>query len=309
MAAAGFAHGQARALVARIARHHFGSVSRRVTELSGGLNNAVWRVPVRQAAFVVRLHAEPAKVHDYLKEQWAMEYARAAGVPAPRVLEVGTESGHPYMIIEEVRGLPGTAATDREKVLRELGRLAARLHGVRTHGFGSAFDWSGNRLSKHRSWDAFLDGELGARERLRRLVRTGVLRGEAIEALERALEEMRGWRKRPVLNHGDLRLKNVIIDPDDCRVLALIDWDECMSAPAPYWDLSIALHDLGVDEKEAFVTGYGLRPQRLLALAPALRLLNTLHYAFVFQCAQEDGETERSSWLKARLRGAHDLAP
>ena len=42
------------------------------------------------------------------------------------------------------------------------------------------------------------------------------------------------------------------------RSCTILDWENCTSNLAPYWELSIALHDLCIDEKEQFLEGYGL---------------------------------------------------
>jgi hygromycin-B 4-O-kinase len=293
-----------------VLRAHFGAPVRQLQPLGGGLTNLVFRARAGRSKVVVRLHAEAGKVHDYLKEQWAIGQARAAGVPAPEVLEVGTTSdGRPFMLMADVDGMPGSQLADRLAVLRELGAHAARLHTVRTRGYGSVFDWSRNRLSKAGRWADWLDGELQAAERLQTLARKAALAPGTLRVLQRDLAAMRRWQKPPVLQHGDLRLKNVIVDPASGRIAALLDWEACMSAPGPSWDLSIALHDLGVDEKEAFLAGYGISPLRFEHVAPYVRLLNALHYAWALECAMRDGERERAAWLRARLKGVFDLAP
>ena len=35
-------------------------------------------------------------------------------------------------------------------------------------------------------------------------------------------------------------------------------WEFCSSNVAPYWDLSLALHDLSIDAKQASLGGYGV---------------------------------------------------
>jgi aminoglycoside phosphotransferase (APT) family kinase protein len=52
-----------------------------------------------------------------------------------------------------------------------------------------------------------------------------------------------------------MRLKNVMVD-EAGKITAVIDWEFCSSNVAPYWDL--ALHDLSVDAKQAFLGGYGV---------------------------------------------------
>jgi hygromycin-B 4-O-kinase len=211
------------------------------------------------------------------------------------------------MLVEQVPGRCGAELADRLPVLRQLGRCAARLHGVATRGFGPVFDWSHNRLSKHAQWGRYLDDEMQVAARLKALQRLGGLPPAAQQALQQTLRTMRGWRKPPVLQHGDLRLKNVIADADSGELLALIDWEDCLSAPGPYWDLSIALHDLGPDEREAFLEGYGLSPAAFERAAPFVRALNLLNYAGALQAAADAGQRERLAWMRARLRGAFDM--
>jgi hygromycin-B 4-O-kinase len=109
-----------------------------------------------------------------------------------------------------------------------------------------------------------------------------------------------------VLQHGDLRLKNVVTDEDGEHIAALIDWETCLSAPGPYWDLSLALHDLGVDEKEVFLDGYGMTPAEFTKGARFVRALNLLNYAWAIGEAKRD--RRRVAWLKARLKGTFDIA-
>ena len=86
-----------------------------------------------------------------------MDAARSAGVPTPRVLEVGNVAdGRPYMVSERVQGIDGRTARHRLDVVESLGRAAATLHGIRTRGFGPVFDWSSNTLSRHESWRQWL---------------------------------------------------------------------------------------------------------------------------------------------------------
>ncbi len=63
-----------------------------------------------------------------------------------------------------------------------------------------------------------------------------------------------------------MRLKNVVVD-DRGTITAVIDWEFCTSNLAPYWDLSVALHDLSIDAKQQFLVGYGLRDSKVREIA------------------------------------------
>jgi aminoglycoside phosphotransferase (APT) family kinase protein len=300
--------GDSRRLIDRIVRRHFGQAPRCVESLEGGLMNDVFRFEVKGSGHVLRLHSEPEQLAAYRQEQWAVQQARKVRVPVAGVREVGLEGKRPYMIADEVRGIPGTHWTDAAGVMRELGRLAARLHQIRTRGFGREFAGAVPGQRSFQLWSQFLDNDLHASDRLLLLDRQQVLTDAARAEVHATLDVMRRWRRAPVLQHGDLRLKNVIVSPDDGRILALLDWDNCMSAPPPFWDLSIALHDVGPDEKEAFLDGYGMSAAQFERLAPVLRALNLLNYAWALQQARRAGERGRAAWLRARLRGAFDIA-
>ena len=295
-------------LVRQVAERHFGEKPRAVVEKGGGLTNAVYEFRVAKGTFIVRSHRDATKINDYLKEQWAMDAARAAGVPTPHVLEVGNfADGRPYMICERAAGIEGRLADDRPAVLRELGRLAARLHRVRTRGYGHVFDWSSNRLSRHETWADWLRHGFDVERRLGVLCRHRVLSAAQAVTLRRTGNEIARWRRRPALQHGDLRLKNVFVDPRTTKISSLIDWDSCASTPGPAWDLSLALHDLGIDEKEALLAGYGLTASAHTALLPTMRFFNVLNYAQAVESAARQRRRDALERLRLRLAGAYDL--
>jgi len=310
MAAAGgdLAPRRARALVARIVADVFDDKPRRVKRLGEGLTNAVFEFAVGPDTWVVRLNADPDKADAFTKEHWAMARARRAGVPTPRVLRVGRGPGDvAWMVVASARGQPATRVGKRLPLLAQMGRCAARLHRIATRGYGSAFDPAEERWTGHARWGGYLDDALDASERVDILRRQHVLHDASIDELRESLAAMRRWRRAPVLQHGDLRLKNVIADDDGERIVAIIDWEQCVSAPGPYWDLSIALHDLGIDEKEVFLDGYGMSAREFADAARFVRALNLLNYAWAIGEATREKDERRLAWLRLRLKGGFDI--
>lgn len=298
---------RAKHLVGEIAKQYFGEKPHRIVQRGGGLTNLVFEFHVPDGEYIVRLNAQPQRINHFLKEQWAMAQARRAGVPVPEVLEVDNQVVElPYMVSRKLHGGDATHHPERLRLLGELGRLAAKLHTVRTHGHGQMFDWSSNQLSHCASWGAYLDNGMDADARLVQLQRARMLSKPQADSLHEALAEMRRWRKPPVLNHGDLRLKNLVVD-DAGEVQALIDWDESVSAPAPYWDVAIALHDLNDDEKEAFLDGYGMTPRVYAQALRFLRLLNVLHYGIAVEQLVGQKDRTRIAWYRTRMQGQFDL--
>jgi hygromycin-B 4-O-kinase len=299
---------RARALVPRVVEHVFGEKPRRVKRLGDGLTNAVFEVGVGRDRWVVRMHADPRKAAAFAKECWVMEQARRVGVPTPKVARAGVgPDGVAFLVITSVAGQTGARVGHRQPLLEEMGRCAARLHGIATRGFGGGFDSRAKRWSPHAHWRGVLDDELDAEARMALLRRQGVLPADAFDELRESVSAMRRWRRTPVLHHGDLRLKNVIADEEGRRIAAIIDWEHCLSAPKPYWDLSISLHDLGVDEKEVFLDGYGMSVREFARMARYVRALNLLNYAWAIGQAGKERDRKRLEWMRLRLTGGFDL--
>ena len=188
-----------------------------------------------------------------------------------------------------------------------MGRYAARLHRVRTQGYGREFDRSRRRLARQSSWGDYLHGELAVEPAIDTLRRHRMLSADQLAALREAVSEMSRWTRRPALQHGDLRLKNLIVEPRSGRIVAVLDWENCLSGPPPYWDLSIALHDLGPDHKEALLEGYGLSAGAYARALPFLRAFYVLNYAPTIAELARRRNRHGLAWSRVRLAGGFDL--
>lgn len=296
---------RARKMAAAVLAHHFGKPARRLTHRAAGLSNFVFQAEHPAGQFVVRIAAKPEKLNAYIKEQWAMRRVSELGVPTPEVLEVGSDViGMPYMISRCVQGEEAIHHPLRLDVLRDMGRYTALINSVPTNGFGRTFEWSANRLSHNASWSAYLESELALDRRLEILRKHRMLGPRELSKLRALLLAIGRKRRPPTLNHGDMRLKNVIVD-DAGKIAAIIDWEECCSQIAPFWDVSLALHDLSIDAKQAFLEGYGLSPKEVVAIAPSLRALNLINYAPAIERAA--GDRAALDGYRMRLSGALDL--
>jgi aminoglycoside phosphotransferase (APT) family kinase protein len=296
---------RARSLVKQIVEHHFGGRPRRIERQSGGLSNLVFAVERDSAAYIVRLNPDRAQLNLFLKEQWATTRAREAGVPVPEILEVGN-APVPQMISRKASGEAGSTLPDRSLVLKELGRYAALINSIPTVGFGSAFEWSQNRLSASTGWKDFLEREFGLDRRLRVLARYKMMPRAKLEKIRTVLLEASSDRRKPALNHGDLRLKNVLVG-EKGRISAILDWENCSANLAPEWELSLALHDLSIDDKELFLEGYGLPVKAVSKLAPVVKALNIVNYVAKVErlAAAKDGD--QLARYRRRLCGDLDL--
>lgn len=298
---------KAKEMTRQVIEHHFGTKPKRITYQAEGLSNLVFLVHHSEGEFIVRLGQSPGKINAYFKEQWAVTKAREVGVPTSEILEVGNEIiPMPYMVSRCARGQVATQHPERMAILHEMGRYAALINSISTQGFGGVFDWSNNQLSRNNNWDEFLFQELKLEARLGILKRYKMLPPRKLKLLGQILEKAAGRSAKPMLNHGDIRLKNVLVDKKG-KITALIDWENCMSNLAPHWELSLALHDLSIDEKQEFLEGYGVNDEKLMDIAATLKALNIINYA---PYIEQLGETENTAQLdkyRMRLGGMLDL--
>jgi aminoglycoside phosphotransferase (APT) family kinase protein len=278
-----------------------------VLRRGGGLTNFVYQVDLDDRSVIVRVNADPRKLKVFERERQGMRLARDAKLPVPRVLHVGADP-HPFMVLENVRGVVGIHAYDQIGTVRQMGEITARIHHIQLPGFGpaavdAAFGTDGPR---RRSWGAHLEGDLHASERIAALERLGMFLSDNADKMRQILAHMSTWRRNPVLHHGDMRLKNVIVDRGG-KIAVVLDWEHCTSSVPGLWDLSIALHDLTIDEKQAFLQGYGYGPRGLTKSIGYMRLLNALNYAPHIAAMAERGEKTRLNWHRARFAGDFNL--
>lgn len=297
----------ARELARLVIRHYFGSKPRRIVHKASGISNFVFSVNHPEGDFIVRISPETAKINDFIKEQWAQARAREVGVPTPEILEVGNEVvPQPYMISRTVSGHEATYNHARMKILREMGRYAALINSIPTTGFGGSFDWSSNQLSRNETWSDYLEKDLELDARLQLLEKRRMLSAKQLKRLRMIFADAMKLNPKPALNHGDIRLKNVIVNGEG-QITAILDWEHCTSNIAPHWELSLALHDLSIDEKQEFLEGYGLTERKTVEIAPLMKALNIINYAPEIERLAELKDVARLEQYRTRLSGALDF--
>ena len=290
-----------------VIEHHFGSRPRRIKHKAAGLSNFVFDARHDEGDFIVRISPDKERINAFIKEHWAERAASKEGVPTAEILETGfSVIPFPYMVSRRVEGTEATFHPERFKIVREMGRYAAAINSIRTRGFGETFDWSNNQLSRNKTLGEYLTNEYRYEARLDTLDRSGLCPKNTVSAVRSRFDELKKARVRPVLNHGDLRLKNVIAD-DSGKITAVIDWEKATSNIAPHWEVSLALHDLGVDEQQHFIEGYGLSAKRLAEISPYVKAFNILNYTAEIDRAREARDKLALDRLRTRFAGTFDL--
>ena len=294
-------------MVKKIIKHHFGKAPKKIQFKPAGLTNFVFDVKSSEGEFIVRIARARTKTNDFIKEQWVTERVRERGVPVPEILEVGTEIiSLPYMLQRKLEGKEAVDHPKRLDILYNLGSYARLIHSVPTSNFGKVFDWSQNRLSKNETWIDFLEDELDFTNRLKIFKKANIFTNKKLNKLTILYERIKKWKIAPKLNHGDLRLKNVLAN-DAGKIIAIIDWENCISSIAPYWDFSIALHDLSMDGKQQFMEGYGLDFNEFSRMAYSLKVFNVVNYAQSIEKIIAKNQMTKLDYYRLRLNGYLDL--
>jgi aminoglycoside phosphotransferase (APT) family kinase protein len=294
-------------MVKKVVKHHFGGSIRKIEFKPAGKTNYVFEVISSKGDFIVRISDIRSKLNDFIKEQWAARKVAEKGVPVPEILEVGDEIiSLPYMMLKKVEGKEAMDHPERLNILFDLGCYAKKIHSVSTEGFGQTFNLSKNKFSKKQTWSDFIEKELRLNERIKFLEQKRILEKKKITRLIFFFEKIKRWKLKPSLNHCDLRLKNVLAN-DAGKIQAIIDWENCSSNMAPYWDFSIALHDLSIDGKQKFLEGYGLDFEEFTEMSYALTAFNLINYIPTLQKIIENKDKVMLDLYKLRLNGSLDL--
>ena len=231
-------------LIDRWVRVATGSAVHTAVRIIVGQDNEVHDVVTTDGhRIIVRISHRPDP--RFTGERWALDAARALGVPTPGVLlidqvdHVGPE-GTPVTVCVEDK-LPGVslrtlldAGHRPTGAIAELGELVARIHQVRVDGFGYL-------RAEGRGWDIpFSAVMLDLLDRRTDLHRAATHWAEPVESVEQGLAVLDAHRSHfafddPRLVHGDLGVDHILISDD--RVTGIIDFQEC-SGNHPVLDLA-----------------------------------------------------------------------
>jgi len=198
-----------------------------VRQFQGGQSNPTYYLGIRDREYVLR-RKPPGKLlpsaHAVDREYRILTALGRTDVPVPKTYVLCEDSeviGTAFYVMDWVRGrimvdplLPGLTPPERTAIYDSMNDVLARLHRVDWQALGLAdFGRPGNYFARqfHRWSQQYRASET-----------------ERIEAMERFMEWLPSHIPSDDLTtvvHGDFRLGNVIIDPSEPRVVAVLDWE------------------------------------------------------------------------------------
>lgn len=231
--------------------------------IAGGKSNLTYSISDGTRSWVLRRpplgHVLPT-AHDMGREFRVQRALHGTGVPVPEVYAFCDDTavtGAPFYVMEKVDGLvlrdpAATAALSSEEAQgcsRELIDVLARIHAVDYEAVGLADLGRPEGFVERqvRRW-----GEQWERSRTREL--------PALEEVARRLRNAIPPSGPAAVVHGDYRLDNTMLAPDDpTRIVAVLDW-EMATLGDPLTDLGLFLVYWGDSAAQAVTMGTGSAP-------------------------------------------------
>jgi len=213
--------------------------------IAGGKSNVTYLVRGGDRSWVLRRpplgHVLPT-AHDMAREYRVLTALKGTGVPVPPTIALCTDAAvneMPFYVMDYTPGIvlinelpPGYASTtaERRRMCEEMIDTLVRLHAV---------DYRAVGLEDFGRPDGYLERQVRRWSQQWERSKTSELPeiDELIRRLQRALPQS----PPPTIVHGDYRLGNMALDPNDPgRIVAVFDW-EMSTLGDPLADLGYCL--------------------------------------------------------------------
>jgi aminoglycoside phosphotransferase len=252
-----------------------------VTPVVGkGCVNKIFNVEVTTQKVVIRMSDRNGALDEYCKEKWCIEQAAALGIPVPSVISVGQCEENAYIVQSYIAGEDGIdSPAPKLGTWRELGKYARLIHSIGVHGFGLRM-CDVMEGDARKSWLQYLESNIECLTENDPLIKLKVLTQLQSKLIREVFAKLRVREFTFGLNHGDISLKNIIVDKQG-RV-HLLDWGSAEAGIVPHYDLiemlmmNMMKGDPSDAELRAFLDGYGISPAEFKQMMPELESLVSL---------------------------------
>ncbi|XEC95974.1 aminoglycoside phosphotransferase family protein [Paenibacillus tarimensis] len=248
-----------------------------------GFVNQVCVVETESRKVVVRMN-DTGTYPSYMKEKWCIEQAAAVGIPGPEVLSIGIVDETAYMIQAFVDGDNGLdSMVPKSDVWRQLGKYARLIHSIQVKGYGeNLIDpvhgefHSPSHAGSDGSWLGYVQYNINSLTEYDRLIELGVITQMKSQKVRKLFENLKKGTFRFGLNHGDISLKNTIVN--QTGQVILLDWGNAEVRPVPHGDINWLMQcqildgDPNMEEFKAFLDGYGISVEDLADMRHLLLL-------------------------------------
>jgi aminoglycoside phosphotransferase (APT) family kinase protein len=265
-------------LVSSVASNFLREVQIRVVRILGrGSVNKVFIVEAPNTKLVVRLGDQNESLQEYTKEAWCIYKAALRDVPVAKVLDMGVIEEHAYMIQAYIAGDEGrNSQFPTSNIWRQLGRYARLIHSIEVAGFGLKLQ-DLTQGDSQESWLEYLNYNIESLNENDELIKLKVVTQAQSGVIRASFENLKRRTFNFGLNHGDVSLKNVIVD--ESGKVNLLDWGSAEASIVPHHDLiqMLKMNMLENDPDDAaiqsFLDGYGISQSEFEQMRPTLENL------------------------------------
>lgn len=293
-------------LASRLTSNFFNEPLGRIAPLIGkGSVNKVFIVETVNRRAVVRMSDRGEALDEYHKEAWCMERAAERGVIVPSVIGVGRYEGNAYIVESYIAGDEGRdIPAAKLRIWRELGRYAKLIHSIHVHGFGLKLSEI-RQGDARKSWLRYLEYNIESLTEEDALIKLKVLTPQQSKVVRSVFADLKGREFTFGLNHGDISLKNTIVDVHGG--VTLLDWGSAEASIVPHHDLiemlkmSMLEGDPDDEAIMAFLESYGISPagyegmMRELEALLLLRAFDKLRWAIEWNPKELDSFVSHAS--------------
>ncbi|MBS4194143.1 aminoglycoside phosphotransferase family protein [Lederbergia citri] len=248
-----------------------------------GSVNQVCVAETDNSKVVVRMN-NAGTYSSFVKESWCIEQARAVGIPSPEVLSIGIVDETAYMIQTFVDGENGLDSTKPKlDIWRQLGVYTKLIHTIPVKGYGEnlintihGVFQSPSHAGSDGSWLGYVNYNINSLTENDRFIELGVINQTESKRIRKLFEGLKKEKFHFALNHGDVSLKNTIVDNEGQVVL--LDWGSAEVTVVPHGDIiemmkcQILGEGPNIEEFKAFLDGYGLKEKDLSSMRTLLLL-------------------------------------
>ena len=272
-----------------------------------GMVNHVYFVGASTTRYVIRFARDAKRLDEFSKEAWCLRQAAACGIPSPEVIAHGLFEGVPHLVLRFVAGRVGEHLR-APYLWQTLGQYARTIQQISLGPDAPSALFSRFGREPVAAWHAHLTYNRQELTPDDPLLRLGGYPLREQPRLRDMIEELAGKQLTFGLSHGDLALRNLVLEPG--RQPVLLDWGSASVGPAPHTDLlnllrnRDSLHNPRNDEIQAFADGYG---EKLPALWRTLELMQQLAALDLVRWAvahRADLVQETVAALRLRLQGS-----
>lgn len=224
----------------------------RVGRIKMAYSNNVYRISSNSNEYVLKVIVDPKMNENKIADKEKVLLHRFDSV-SPRLVSAGRIDGHPYILMEKLKGKVLTQSKIDKKDLVNLAKLLSEIHSTKVN--------SRIKLLLNRKYLKVPEENLeGTLKWLRKFGVKDPLKSEIIGAYKklRGYYSKRISRFDPVICHGDFKLGNIIRTD---KGLITFDWETALIGD-PAYDIAVFLFTsdsekkLSENQKEIFIKNY-----------------------------------------------------